>query len=209
MRVALLCATFLVAGCSSHPLVYPLSQEQVVSLRQGDLESAGLAFITPSTVTGQEQEKQAVALTFTDVLRAMRPGVRIVSLAETLGAVNRAGLADDYRRMYEHYRDTGLFPGGDLRRIGAATGARYLAHLQLQGFSQGAKGRLSVLGLRLIETHYADVRVFVQVWDSQEATIAWEAMQELRIAHDAYGEAPVTLRRLLEHGARDFIARLP
>jgi hypothetical protein len=209
MRAILFCAAVFAAGCSTHPQVYRSMQEQVVSLRQGDLESAGLAFITPSTVTGQEQEKQAVALTFTDILRAVRPGVRIVSLAETLGAVNRAGLADDYRRMYAHYGDTGLFPGDDLRRIGAATGARYLAHLQLQGFSQDAKGRFNLLGLRLVETHYADLRLFLQVWDSQEAAVAWEAMQELRIAYDAYREEPVMLRKLLERGARDMTARLP
>lgn len=207
MRFLLL--ALLVAGCSTSPNFYPTLQEQRLSLRSGDLESAGVAFITPSTVTGQEQEKEAVALTFADVLKRERPNVKVVTLAEALGAVNRAQLADEYRHMYEHYRDTGLFPQAVLRQVAQAAGTRYLAQLKLQGFSQGAKSRFGFFGLRIVETQYADVRLFLQLWDSRDGTIAWEAMQELRISLDTTREEPVMLRKLLERSARDLVARLP
>jgi hypothetical protein len=209
MKVSFVIFTFLLTGCSSAPVYYPTLQEQVISLRKGDLEASGIAFITPSTVTGQEQEKEAVALTFTDVLKAERSGLKVSTLAETLGAVNKAGLGDSYKRMYEEYRDTGLFSAETLRRVGVATGSRYIAQLKLQGFNQSSKNRFGVFGLRLIETHYADVRLFFQVWDSRDGTIAWEAMQELRIARESTTEEPVMLRKLLEHSARELIARLP
>ncbi|MGH8669425.1 MAG: hypothetical protein ACREUN_02465 [Burkholderiales bacterium] len=197
------------AGCATAPHFFPTLQQQVISLRKGDLEAAGIAFITPSTVTGQEQEKQAVALTFADVMKKERPGLRVITLAETLGAVNKANLADDYRHMYEHYRDTGLFPNDVLRRVGSAAGARYLAQLKLQGFSQGSKNRFGILGFRLVETQYADLRLFLQIWDSRDGSIAWEAMQELRISLDTTSDEPVVLRELLERSARDLVARLP
>ena len=142
-------------------------------------------------------------------MKAERPLLKVVTLAETLGAVNRVGLADDYRHMYEHYRDTGLFPNNVLSQIGRAAGARYLAQLKLQGFSQGSKNRFGLLGLRLVETQYADVRVFLQIWDSRDGSIAWEAMQELRISLDTTSDEPVMLRELLERSARDLVARLP
>jgi hypothetical protein len=208
MRFPLLLVSLL-SGCSTAPQFFPTLQEQVISLRKGDLEAAGLAVITPSTVTGQEQEKQAVALTFADVLKAERPALKVTTLAETLGAVNKVGLADGYKRMYEDYRDTGLFSAEALRRVASATGARYLAQLKLQGFAQSAKNRFAILGLRLVETQYADVRLFLQIWDSRDGSIAWEAMQELRIALDTTSEEPVMLRKLLEHSARDLIAKLP
>jgi len=198
-----------VSGCSTAPIYYPTLHEQVISLRKGDLESAGIAFITPSTVTGQEQEKEAVALTFTDVLKSERPGLKISTLAETLGAVNKAGMAEAYKRMYEESRDTGLLSAEALRRVGAATGARYVAQLKLQGFNQSSKNRFGLLGLRLIETQYADVRLFFQIWDSRDGSIAWGAMQELRIARESTTEEPVMLRKLLEQSARDLIAKLP
>jgi hypothetical protein len=199
----------LLAGCSSSPVFYPTLQEQVISLRKGDLEAAGIAFVTPSTITGQEQEKEAVALTFSDVLKTERPGLKVSTLAQTLGAVNRAGLADGYRQMYEHYRDTGLFPVEVLQKLGKATGARYLAQVKLQAFNESSKNRFGLLGLRLIETQHADVRLFFQIWDSRDGTIAWEAMQELRIARESTTEEPLMLRRVLEHSARAVIAKLP
>ena len=205
----LLIALVLFSGCSTSPIYYPTLHEQVISLRKGDLEASGIAFITPSTVTGQEQEKEAVALTFTDVLRSERPALKVSTLAETLGAVNKAGIGDAYKRMYEESRDTGLFSAEALRRVGAATGSRYVAQLKLQGFNQSSKNRLGLLGLRLIETQYADVRLFFQIWDSRDGSIAWGAMQELRIARESTTEEPVMLRKLLEQSARDLIAKLP
>jgi hypothetical protein len=209
MRALTAVLVLLAAGCSSAPHYFPNFQQHAISLGAGQLETGGVAFITPSTVTGQEQEKQGVALTFADIMKAERPTLRVITLAETLGAVNRVGLADEYRHMYEHYHDTGLFPNSVLRRIGQAAGVRYLAQLKLQGFSQGSKNRFGIFGLRLVETQYADVRVFLQIWDSRDGSIAWEAMQELRIALDTTSEQPVMLRHLLERSARDLVARLP
>ena len=210
MPAALLLAAwiFALAGCQSTQ-IFPSLQEHRISLRPGDLEASGIAFITPSTVTGQEQEKQAVAFTFADVIKRERQSLRVVTLAETLGAVNKAGLADAYKRMYDDYRDTGLLSRDVLKQIGAATGARYLAQLKLQGFGQGAKERFGALGLRIVETQFAHVRLFFQIWDSSDGTIAWEGMQEMRISQDTVTEEPVMLRTVLERTAHDLIAKLP
>jgi hypothetical protein len=209
MRWLAILVVAALAGCTTPAKYYSTVNHQALSLRAGDLEAGGIAFITPSTVTGQEQEKQAVALAYADVLRQQRPALKVVTLAETLSAVNKAGLVEPYRRMYEDYRDTALFPADVLRRVSAATGARYLAQLKLQGFGQGSKGRFGILGLRISETLYGDVRLYLQIWDSRDGSIAWEGMQELRIAMDSTTEEPVTLRDLLERSAQDLVAKLP
>jgi hypothetical protein len=208
MRAALAALALALAGCYGTQ-IYPNLQVQRISLEPGELEAAGVAFITPSTVTGKEQETQAVALVFAEVLKRERPRLRVVTLAETLGAVNRAGLADAYKDMYDDYRDTGLFSGDVLRKVAGATGARYIVQLKLQGFEQGSRDRFGILGIRLIETKYAHIRLFLQIWDSRDSTIAWEGMQELRHAHDTMSEEPVMQRTVLERAARDLIARLP
>ena len=208
MRGALAVLCLALAGCASTQ-IYPTLQEQRISLSPGDLEAGGVAFITPSTVTGQEQETQAVALTFAQVLKAERPSLRVITLAETLGAVNRAGLAEAYKQMYNDYRDTGLFSGDVLRKVGGATGARYAVQLKLQGFEQGSRDRFGLLGIRIVETKYAHIRLFLQVWDSRDSTIAWEGMQEMRHSHDTVTEEPIMQRTVLERTARDLIARLP
>jgi len=209
MSRAFLVLVLALAGCSLQPHYYATLKEEAITLRKGDLESAGIAFITPSTVTGQEQEKQAVALAFADVLKQQRPSLKVSTLAETLSAVNRAGLSEPYKRMYDDYRDTGLFSSDTLRRVSQATGTRYVAQLKLQGFGQGSKGRLGVLGLRIVETLIGDIRVYLQIWDSRDGSVAWEGMQELRIARDSTTEEPVTMHILLERSAQDLVAKLP
>ena len=194
------------AGCSQ---TYPTLQEHQIALRPGDLEASGIAFLTPSTVTGQEQEKQAVAFIFADVVKRERPKLRVVTLAETLGAINRSGLADDYKRMYDDYRDTGLLSREVLRRVGAATGTRYLAQLKLQGFGQGSKERFGIFGFRIVETQFAHVRLFLQIWDGNDGTVAWEGMQEMRISQDTVTEEPVMQRAVLERTAADLIGKVP
>lgn len=209
MRTALALVVLALGACSLSPVHYPTLNEHPLTLGKGQLEAAGIAFVTPSTVTGQEQERQAVALTFSDAMTKGRPGVKVVTLADTLSAVNRAGLVDAYRRMYEDYRNTGLLPADVLRRLGSATGARYIAQLNLQGFVQNSKNRLGIFGLRIIETQIGDLRVFLQIWDSQDGSIAWEGMEELRIAMETTKEQPIMLRTLLERSAQDLIAKVP
>lgn len=201
-------AAALLGGCFS-PQIYPTVRERNISLQPGDLEKHGIAFITPSAATGQEEEKQAIALVFAESLRDERKDIRVFALAQTLGAINRAGLADAYKQMYDDYRDTGLFKAEILRSIGKATGMRYLAQIKVQGFGQGAKERFGALGFRIVETKTAGVRLFFQIWDGHEGTVAWEATEEVHYAYDTFSEEHLTLPKVVGRAAKDLIAKLP
>jgi hypothetical protein len=201
-------AASLFFGCAI-PQTYSSIQHRSITLKPMDLERNGLAFITPSTVTGQEEEKQAVALTFSEVLQRKRPDIPLMTLPQTLSAVNRAGLEEYYRRMFEHYRDTGLFKLDSLQMVSRATGMRYFGQLKLSGFSQSSDGRLSILGLRLYSTKIARLRLFFQIWDSTDGSIAWEGMDELDFAEDTPTERMVTLKMVIDKAASDLIDRLP
>jgi hypothetical protein len=191
------------------PQVHDTDQNRSISLKAEDLSSHGLAFITPSTVTGQEEEKQEVAFTFTEVLRKVRPKILCLSLSETLNAINRAGLSEEYKRMYVDYRDTGIFNRDILKKVGEATKTRYVAQLKLMSFSQGSDNRFGVLGMRLIDTKFADLRLFFQIWNTEDGTIAWESVKEIHYAIDRVTEKPVTQRVIIEKAARDIVSKLP
>jgi hypothetical protein len=110
-------AALVLSACSTTLQVYSSPEHETLRLRQGDLRDGGLAFLTPSAVTGQEEDKQALAHVFAATLQSERPQLRFVSLSETISAVNRAGLAEAYRTMYQNYRDTGVFDGTLMRRV--------------------------------------------------------------------------------------------
>lgn len=196
-------------SCATVPQTYKSFHHRSYTLMPQDLQSSGVAFITPSTVTGQEEEKQAVASLFTEVLSKKRPDIPLMTLPQTLSAVNRAKIAVNYKDMFEDYRNTGLFNLDSLRDVGKATNKRYLAQLKLSGFSQWSDGRLGVFGLRLVKTQTARLRLVFQIWDSHDGSIAWEAMEELEYSEDTMMERTVTLRTIMEKAATDLVDCLP
>lgn len=201
-------STVLLSGCF-YAQIYPTLQQRSISLKPGDLEASGLGFLTPSAATGQEEEKQAVALVFAEVLQQQRPAIRVVPLAETLGAVNKNGIADGYIRMYQDYRESGLLKREVLQQVGNATGVRYLAQIKVQGFGASSRERFGTLGFRVIETKSAGVRLFFQIWDSSDGTVAWEATQEFHYAYDTMSERQLTLQKIVGHAAEDLVLKLP
>ena len=194
-------------GCARNE-IYSSVKFDNIALAADDLEKHGLGFITPSTVTGREQDIQSLAFIFSRVLKEKRSDIRVIGLPETLSAINQAGLADEYKQMYIDYRDTGIFKRSSLQKIGDVSGVRYLVQLKLSGFEQGSRGRFGMLGWRMIQTKHADVRLFLQVWDSVNGAIVWEGTEELNYSDDTSTEKPVTFQLVVEEVARNLVQKL-
>lgn len=203
------------SGCASQKLqsktqqTAPTTQVLAISLQPEDFRTGGVAFITPSSVTGQEEDKQALALAFTEVLVNARPDLHIVPLPQTLGAVNRQGLTREYRQMFEDYRLAGIFDLETLQKVAKVTNTRYLAQLKLGAFRQESKARFGLLGLRVLETKTSTIRLFLQIWDSSDGSVAWEGAQESTVSHESLAEEYVSMKSIVQESARDLVAHLP
>ena len=187
----------------------PAIQVMVMDLQSEDLRAGGIAFITPSSVTGQEEDKQALALAFSEVLLEVRPDLRVMHLPQTLSAINRVGLTRDYRQMFEDYRLTGTFDRETLQKVAGVTKMRYLAQLKLGAFRQESKDRFGLFGLRVVETKTSTIRLFLQIWDSQDGSVAWEGAQESTVSRESMVEDNVSLKSIVQESARDLVSHLP
>lgn len=213
-RHSLLVTAFLAAvaacsGCTTGPYIHTTVHRSVIDLAPGALEHDGLAFITPTVVWGKEEDKQVVALTFAEVMHAERPRIRVVTLPETLGLVNSDDFTDRYKKMYDDYLQTGILKRDVIGEIGRLTGARYLAQVKLAGFGQESVSRFGILGLRVMETKRANIRLFLQIWDCNTGRVAWEGVLETNYADDTMTERVITFRTVVEEAARALIRQLP
>jgi len=202
----------LLAGCTSTSQMYSaqiIADPSSASLKPGDLASFGIAFVTPSTVTGQEEDKPALALAFSKSLAEQLPSVRVVPLTETLTSVNRAGLFETYRRMITEYRESGSLDPTALAQVGKATGVRYIALLNMASFQQVYHDRLGVLGLRVLQTKEANIRLSLQIWNSLDGSIAWEGAQEIHMASETAAESAVSFGSVVEAAAQKLVAKIP
>jgi hypothetical protein len=204
-----LMVTWLLTGCSTTNQFHATTQVRAINLDSQSLKMSGIAFITPTSVTGQEEDKQALAFAFTEALKLARPDLRIVPLPETLGAINSAGFAGEYKQMFEDSRLTGIFSRDILRKVSHVTGVRYLAQLKLGGFQQGLQERWGLLGIRLVETQLTSLRLYLQIWDSETGIIVWEGTQELTASIDTLKDTPISFMVAVGQSAKDIIARLP
>ncbi|MDD2915212.1 MAG: hypothetical protein PHP70_07830 [Gallionella sp.] len=202
-------AVMMLSGCAAIQQTHATTQALAINLDPQVLKATGIAFITPSSATGQEEDRQAVALAFTEALKLARPNLIIVPLPATLGAINRAGLASEYKQMFEDYRLTGIFNRETLLKISHATGARYLAQLKLGGFRQESKNRWGMLGVRMVETKTTFLRLYLQIWDGENGSVAWEGAQELSSAQESLLEDAVPFKTAVEQSAKELLARLP
>ena len=177
-------------------------------LNDEDLTLYGIAFITPSSITGREQDRQSLALTFAEVLHKKQPDIRVVSLPETLSAVNQCGCLAEYKAMFDDYELTGIFQHTMLKKVAEITNTRYIAQLKLAGFEQSSSGRFDLFGLRLIKTNKANLRVFLQLWDSQSGAIVWEGYEEMDYAYDTYSEKGVMFYDIARAMAENMFANI-
>ena len=200
---SLLCVVFFSACASS--TMHTSEDHQILSITPDALRQGGIAFITPSTITGREQDRRSLALTFTEVFREIQPEVKVVTLPETVAALNHAGLLKHYRAMLQDYTRIGIFDPEGLKKVSAATGVRYLAQLKLASFKQETNARFQLFGFRLLETKRASIRVFLQIWDGQTGNVAWEGYQEMSFSNDTYSEEGVTFRDITREIAKDLI----
>ena len=196
-----------IIGCSTQ--LYSNIEHNVHLLEKGELQKHGLTFITPTTITGMEEDKQYLALTFSHELKKLRPELKISDLSYTLGLINKSNFTDNYAKMYKGYRTTGIFNHKPLKMIGDLTNNRYLCQLKLSHFKAEAQGRWSVLGITMFDTEKANLRLFVQIWDSHKGLIVWEAAQEVTYAHDTSSEDVVTFDKMIRLAANDIAKVLP
>jgi len=150
-----------------------------------------------------------LALIFSESLKEKRPDIPFKSLPHTLSAINQAGLAKTYKDMVNDYRETGIFEKALLREISEVVGGSYVVQLKLADFSQFSKGRFSAMGIRLLETKQARVRIFLQVWNTQTAAIAWEAFEEVSFAYDTGAEDPVSFNVVVKQATSNLVEKLP
>jgi hypothetical protein len=200
----------VLAGCGSMlPQVDAKITHKEIALGAGDLVAGGLGFLTPSAATGREADKQALALSFATRLEADRTDIRVVPLPAILSAVNAAELDQDYKQMFRDYLETGILDGALLKRIGEIGQVRYLAQLNLASFEQVSRGRFSLVGLRFVDTKQANIRVFLQIWDSQTGSVAWEGGGEVNYAYESFSERPVSFQQVSATAADRIYEGLP
>jgi hypothetical protein len=208
-----LCGVLLLAGCGGRLIDAAAgAMSNADAAIDGAVTSFGaerLAILTPTAAFGQEENRQSLALAFSEQLARLRPDIQAMPLAQTLSAINAAGLAGTYDQMYGAYRGSGVFDRKALGQVGAAVGARYLVQLKLQALDRDNRSRFGIHGINLLNSQSTNARLFVQVWDSRDGRIVWERSGEAVHQIEAMRGRSSTTQRAIEKAVQQLVRQLP
>lgn len=129
------------------------------------------------------------------VLQKVAPQWKTVSPQQTVGRINREGLAAEYIHMKQGYEQSYIFDRDSLRKIGGVIGARYVFQILLVAFTQTMTDRWKIpaFDFRASQTRSSDMRMVVYLWDTHTGELVWGSAAEASMQNEAFSQDPVYL----------------
>jgi len=177
------------------------------------LKQEQVAVLSATVGFGLEGYAHQVSHSLASALTQTRIPIKSLTVQDTLSRINVEGLTGEYAGMVSTYTRTGILDREGLEKIGRALHVSYVFQPVLASFTQSMSGRLSVLGLRLIQTRVTFLRLTLQLWDTRTGEIVWESSGEATLAGEDIREARIPFdeiaRRLWSHMLDDLFIGLP
>jgi len=122
-----------------------------------------------------------------EVLRKVAPHIHVLSSRHSMSQINQQGLASEYTQMRVDAELSYILNREYLKKIGSVIGARYVFQPRLAAFVQFMTDRWTfpALGVLLMQTRAADLRVSLQLWDAKTGELLWVSMAEGTLQSEA------------------------
>jgi len=210
-RIKLLLLMLVVVSCARPFLQRNFSVYQVSAasgFNKKMLQQYRGAFIIATVPTGQEQYKNLMVTTLAKAFEEVG-GYNLISYRETMSLININGLTDAFTKMLQEHEISGILDREILSRIGEVLKVRYILQPELVNFTRESVTRLSVLGLRLIQTERGMIQAYLRVWDVETGEIVWEGSGIATLAGEQVLARPILFEQTANLLWKELISRLP
>jgi hypothetical protein len=215
LRQPIVCVLLISTGC-----VGPLQQwgeettfyPRAASFDPATLRQEQVGVLSTMVGFGLEGYAHQVSHSLASALTQTRIPLKSLTVQDTLSRINMEGLTGEYADMVSTYTRTGILDRERLEKIGRALHVSYVFQPVLASFTQAMSGRLSVLGLRILQTRVTFLRLTLQLWDTRTGEIIWESSGEATLAAEDVRESRIPFdeiaRRLWSHMLDDLFIGL-
>jgi hypothetical protein len=135
-----------------------------------------LAFLTPANLQGFGPTLSHALI---GALTQVNPPIRKIPTDETLNRLTDEGLATEYADLRADFARNGILDHQRLRRIGLGLGSRYVLLPGLAQFDESIIDKFEAVGIKLLRNRVTTVRLWLQLWDSENGHIVWESSGEV------------------------------
>jgi len=169
----------------------------------------GKVLILPTIGESQAAYKAIVGAILVDTLQELRKEIPITPPDQVISLVNAMDKTEIYSEIMKEYLAIGILRKGPAAKIGQLTKCRYLMLPVLVEHETHRDTRLSFFGLKVAETREADLRLFLQIWDSTTGELVWQGTGSATIATDNILSVPVLTEELARRVWRDLVTKIP
>jgi len=186
---------------------------KAASFDPATLKQEQVAVLSAMVGFGLEGYAHQASRSLASALTQTRIPLKSLTIQDTLNRINMEGLTGEYAGIVSTYVRTGILDRVGLEKIGRALHVTYVFQPILASFSQSMSGRLSILGLRILQTRVTALRLTLQLWDTRTGEIVWESSGEATLAGEDVRESRIPFdeiaRRLWSHMLDDLFTGLP
>lgn len=164
--------SLFITGCTA--TIYTVSEEQFRdnTLTAEAISRDGIALLP---VTGSNQTFNSVVSIAADYVLNEYQFSNYAGVQQVSNDLNRQGLVRDYHEMINNYNSTGLIDNSQLKKVGEATGTRYLLKIEIGSLNRAADTESSYVDGSVYTSEEKDVRIYGLLWDADNGHVVWEA----------------------------------
>ena len=169
------------------------------------------------TSTGQEQHRYAVSDSLARALEQSVNGsasvpnenLEVLSFSDLANQLNENGMSAKLAEMRDFYQENGMFRKADLEFLAREIGADYLILPCLIDVRRWGTGRLSMFGLKIVNTQVISGVVSMEIWDVRAGRKVFGATSDVTIAGERLTEEPISIEEAFEQAWFAVIQELP
>lgn len=136
-------------------------------------------------------------------------GLEVLSFTDLANRLNEKDLCQRHAEITKFYQENGMFKKSDLEFLSKEIGADYLVLPCLLDIRRWSQGRLSVGGVKFLNTHIVSGMLGLEIWDTKAGRKVFSATSDITLASEKIKEEPMSMEQAFQRAWYGIIQELP
>jgi hypothetical protein len=164
---------------------------------------------------GYENSKSSLTITFMgignkhDAENIPNKRLEVLSFTDLVNKLNEKGICQRHAEMRKFYQENGMFRKSDLEFLAKEIGADYLVLPCLLDIKRWSQGRLSVVGMKFLQTQIVSGMLAMEIWDTRTGHKVFSATSDVTLANERIKEEPIAMEEAFESAWLGIMKELP
>ena len=135
--------------------------------------------------------------------------LEVLSFTDLANKLNEKGLCQNHAEMRKFYDENGMFRKSDLESLAKEIGADYLILPCLLNIDRWSQGRLSVFGVKFLNTQIVSGQLGMEIWNARLGEKVFSASSDVTLANEKIKEEPIAMEQAFESAWMGIMKELP